>query len=119
MIVTAEEYLKLPSSPTSQPRVLTSQQRKQYGISQFEYEELWKFQDGRCQICRSHAPRAIDHCHKSGKVRGLLCTTCNLGLGSFKDRPELLEMAIYYLAHPTVENMGVKHKDLPGLKPPR
>jgi len=52
-----------------------------------------------CAICHS-APRArlhIDHNHKTGKYRGLLCDNCNLGLGHFKDSPALLAKAIEYL----------------------
>lgn len=52
-----------------------------------------------CAICQSK-PRArlhIDHNHKTGKYRGLLCDNCNLGLGHFKDSPTLLALAIEYL----------------------
>jgi hypothetical protein len=40
---------------------------------------------------------AVDHCHKSGQIRGLLCNACNKGLGLFKDSPIILEKAIKYL----------------------
>ena len=65
------------------------------------YKFLMKEQDGKCDICwkqyDTYAKLEVDHCHKSGKTRGLLCKTCNLGLGEFKDDPELLERAILYL----------------------
>lgn len=73
--------------------------KRKYGISLDEYEDMAKSQDGKCLICNEVNKRnlAVDHCHKSGKVRGLLCLNCNTGLGQFKDDPELLEKAISYL----------------------
>lgn len=51
-----------------------------------------------CLICGSVDRLHIDHCHTTGKVRGLLCGTCNAGLGMFKDSPLLLKRAAEYLA---------------------
>ena len=76
---------------------------KTYGITLNEYQNLRTFQENKCAICGCEVmdvtgrELAVDHCHKSGKVRGLLCSNCNLGLGSFKDDPELLTKAIEYL----------------------
>ncbi len=77
--------------------------RKAYGITQLEYEGLLKSQNYRCAICSSDDPGtrvnrfSIDHCHKIGKVRGLLCNSCNNGLGRFKDNVGILARAIGYL----------------------
>jgi hypothetical protein len=71
-----------------------------------ELLELYKLQGGECAIC--HTPYKIesiskqrglfiDHCHTSGKVRGLLCQKCNSGLGMFNDNIETLNEAIFYL----------------------
>jgi hypothetical protein len=63
------------------------------------FNEMKKAQRGRCAICRRTSKRElhIDHCHKTGKVRGLLCSACNPALGAFKDDPKLLMAAVRYL----------------------
>jgi hypothetical protein len=78
--------------------------KTQYGISSDEYEFLLKKQFGECAICRSLSGHrkgstrlAVDHCHSTGKVRGLLCQPCNTALGIFKDDVRLLKRAIKYL----------------------
>lgn len=58
-------------------------------------------QQGLCNICKKPSmgkSLALDHCHRSGKIRGLLCTKCNIGLGMFEDDPERLKAAIEYLS---------------------
>lgn len=56
-------------------------------------------QQGRCAICQRlfDGTPCLDHCHVSGKARGLLCDHCNRGLGYFRDRPEVLLKAAEYL----------------------
>ena len=74
--------------------------RRQYGITQAEYEGLAEFQGHQCAICgKDDVYRAldIDHDHNTGEVRGLLCTNCNTALGRFKDDIDGLERALYYL----------------------
>lgn len=63
------------------------------GLSPEEIEAIRKQQDDKCAICGDDHPTDLDHCHKSGKVRWLLCKHCNRGLGAFKDSPELLRKA--------------------------
>lgn len=50
-----------------------------------------------CVICGDTGPLVVDHDHKTGAIRGLLCNHCNRGLGHFRDNPELLEFARMYL----------------------
>jgi hypothetical protein len=77
--------------------------KKTYDISWEDYEEMFDNQKGCCAICKSRMSSArttrlfVDHCHNTHKVRGLLCSSCNHGLGLFKDSPTLLKKAIKYL----------------------
>lgn len=71
---------------------------RQYGLTVEELDAMEAAQGGRCLICREPAEKlAIDHCHTTGKVRGLLCTPCNKGLGHFRDQPARLIAAALYL----------------------
>lgn len=71
---------------------------KKYGINLNEYGEMYSSQEGKCAICNdSFESLVVDHCHKSGKVRGLLCLACNTALGFFRDKIASLESAILYL----------------------
>lgn len=74
-----------------------------YGISHEEFVALLTSQNGLCAICgtdewpgKDNAPH-VDHCHKTGGVRGILCGPCNNGLGYFRDDPERLRKAAEYL----------------------
>lgn len=82
---------------------------KQYGITKQEYESMFSNQNGLCAICGKTYQRngkeylLIDHCHTTGKVRGLLCHKCNVGIGLLTHEPELLRKAIHYLTHKHIE----------------
>jgi hypothetical protein len=76
------------------------QLKKNYGISQEEYNTKLAYQNYGCAICGKAASKkklAVDHCHTTGKIRDLLCGPCNTGLGQFQDNPELLIKAAGYL----------------------
>ncbi len=70
-----------------------------YGISEDDYKNLFEAIEGKCEICHkpSHKLLHVDHDHNTGKVRGLLCHQCNIGLGCFQDNGEYLENARVYL----------------------
>lgn len=74
--------------------------RRQYGLTPQQYREMWKRQGKRCAVClkrpRTKARRHVDHCHDTGKVRGILCQSCNHGLG-FLPTVKVLKQAIRYL----------------------
>ena len=73
-----------------------------YKITLEEYNTMFTAQEGKCLGCKKHQTQlqtrlCVDHCHKTGKVRGLLCNPCNRGLGLLYDSPEILENLIAYL----------------------
>jgi len=76
--------------------------KRLYGISLEEYDTLFSDQRGKCAICDTHQLELdnalhVDHCHTTGKVRGLLCRKCNLILGHSRDDSKLLKLASEYL----------------------
>ena len=75
--------------------------KRRYGIDLAQYETLLEEQNGLCAICSTNCSSGrrlcVDHNHKTGKVRGLLCGNCNKGLGSYMDSVKLLKQAIKYL----------------------
>ncbi len=77
---------------------------KKTGVTREQYDGAYLKQAGLCAICSSECSRgyklAADHCHTTGLFRGLLCCSCNLGLGNFKDNTDLLKKAIGYLNAP-------------------
>jgi uncharacterized Zn finger protein (UPF0148 family) len=80
--------------------------RRFYGMTPEDYARMLEEQQGRCPICGStpdgerncgRANFAVDHCHETGRVRGLLCNLCNRAMGFFGDSEELLRRAADYL----------------------
>lgn len=86
--------------------------RRTYNITLEEYQKIFDAQNGVCYICKQPETcrakngiknLAVDHCHKTGKVRGLLCTNCNKTLGNVKDNIGLLQKMVAYLKEYTIE----------------
>ena len=78
------------------------QLRQKFGITLEDYNRMLQEQEGKCKICKtdrcnSGRAFAVDHCHETKVVRGLLCWNCNLLLGRAKDNPDLLRQAANYL----------------------
>ena len=75
---------------------------KKFKIHTPDRDRMLSDQNGRCAICEDDlvfkkGGASVDHCHRTGRVRGLLCKHCNVGLGHFRDNVSRLENAIRYL----------------------
>jgi hypothetical protein len=81
--------------------------KRAFGITQEDLDALLASQGGTCAICRESKPEHIDHDHKTGRVRGVLCGPCNMGLGLFKDDQSRLKAAIDYLRRDRVAALGL------------
>lgn len=76
-----------------------------YGLTEGQYKEMLSSQGGGCAICGTKEPGGrggygylmIDHCHTTGKIRGLLCNGCNRALGYMGDSPEIADRCAEYL----------------------
>ncbi|MGW6597895.1 endonuclease VII domain-containing protein [Streptomyces sp. NPDC055036] len=85
-----------------------------YGLSPADYQALLDYQNGRCAICLEtrRTNLAVDHCHKTEAIRGLLCARCNgqlLARGA-RDRPEVLRRAADYLeGYPAWKVLGPRY----------
>ncbi len=103
-----DKYLEYMRSDVRRKRHFAWKLSKHFGISVEQYEEFMRRQAGCCAIClqppdeakgHKNKPRLhVDHDHKTGRVRGLLCNSCNAGLGYFRDDIELLLSAADYLS---------------------
>ncbi|MFF4016802.1 endonuclease VII domain-containing protein [Streptomyces sp. NPDC001843] len=71
--------------------------RRKYGITEAERDELIAAQGGVCCICLFAPAVHVDHCHNTGRVRGVLCFNCNSGLGLLRDDPDAMYRAADYL----------------------
>lgn len=85
--------------PKSKLKKRAEKLKLKYGITLEDYDNMFKSQNECCKICgvKQDKVLSVDHCHTTGKVRGLLCFNCNTGLGAFKDNIESLKNAIIYL----------------------
>lgn len=96
---------KTKSKPDYKEKIREKNLRDNFGLTIQQYDEMDEQQGHRCAICKSVnlSNKAIkhwhiDHCHKTGIVRGLLCDKCNRGLGLFRDNPQILKSVIKYLS---------------------
>jgi hypothetical protein len=80
--------------------------KAKYGLTVEQYDELLASQGGGCAVCGRTAtekrPLHVDHDHVSGRVRGILCFNCNVGIGSFQDSPTVMLAALEYLTRTRV-----------------
>lgn len=101
-----EAFYCSPRCKDQNPKRRASHLLRKYGITVDEYDRMLAEQDGGCAICgqspetqraRFTTYLVVDHCHDTGRVRGLLCEPCNLLLGRWNDDPALLRRAADYL----------------------
>lgn len=87
----------------NKPKYKNWELKRVFGITLEEYENMLQKQNNVCAICfnpetsRKHKKLSVDHCHTTKKVRGLLCSNCNLGIGNLQDSTQNLRNAIKYL----------------------
>jgi hypothetical protein len=96
----ARQHARMADEDYARRRRATSRNRhlnRAYGISDEVFQQMVVDQGGRCLICRRKRKLCVDHCHTTGKVRGLLCQPCNKGIGALRDDPELVLRAAEYL----------------------
>jgi Recombination endonuclease VII len=98
-----------------------------YGLTVEAYEALLARQDGACAICGTKFEQTpcVDHCRKTKKVRGLLCSNCNVAVGLFREDPNLLRKAATYLEEAVIKSEIIVRKEkvygkkrLPAKSPP-
>jgi hypothetical protein len=105
---------RMPGKPQVSEGSVETRKRRQwsgvlwrnYGMTIEDYEARLEAQGGVCAICLAEPGKrrlAVDHDHDSGRVRGLLCSQCNTGLGSLQDDPDLVWLAFQYLEGGGVE----------------
>lgn len=79
-------------------KTAAEKRRHVYKLSDAQYRAMYEIREGRCWICSTHYQSLhVDHCHKTNRIRGLLCRACNLALGMMKDDPLRLHRAADYL----------------------
>lgn len=97
MKLAQKKYLE--ANPDSRRNTMLKNQR---GITLNDYQIMFQAQEGKCAICKTDQKDMkkalnVDHCHKTGKIRGLLCGKCNQALGLLQDKVEVIETAASYL----------------------
>ncbi|MFE0106810.1 endonuclease VII domain-containing protein [Streptomyces sp. NPDC059009] len=71
--------------------------KRQYGMTEAERDEMIAAQNGLCAICLKAPAVHVDHCHSTGRVRGVLCFNCNSAIGKLGDDPDVIRRAIAYV----------------------
>ena len=102
---TVKKNLRISNPDHAKAQKIKHHLKSIYGLSVEKYEEFIKKQSNVCAICEKPETAkfkdkikklAVDHCSKTGKVRGLLCLNCNMGIGKLMHNPELLRKAALY-----------------------
>ncbi len=104
----ASQGLRLVPTEKERLKWIASNLKRHYGLTLDDYQKMLDKQNNRCAICekeessisRFGTPKrlTVDHCHATGRIRGLLCDNCNRGLGFLRDSIHLLRKSIDYLS---------------------
>ncbi|KKN59760.1 hypothetical protein LCGC14_0538500 [marine sediment metagenome] len=92
--VVAKAKRKYKKTQKGKDKTVSDNMKWRYGITLAEYDEMFETQDGVCAICELpsiNCRLSVDHDHKTGKVRGLLCHPCNMSLGVYEKRKDKFE----------------------------
>ncbi|MFG2230301.1 endonuclease VII domain-containing protein [Streptomyces sp. NPDC048723] len=85
--------------------------KRSYGMTEADRDEMIDAQGGLCCICLKRPAVHVDHCHKTGRVRGVLCFNCNTAIGKLGDDPDAARRVVSYLEghawKPTIVAQGV------------
>lgn len=108
-IISRKSLYKYNTSSKGKEIKRNSELKRKYNITSEEYTRILKDQGGVCAICGSSTPGGpgkfhVDHDHDTGKVRGLLCNNCNLGMGYYKDSIGVHLSAVQYLRKVIIEH---------------
>lgn len=98
-----EVFQKRAQDRRDSGRTLEINRKRKYGISSEDIKHAFDLQDGKCAICLTKESSLkekllVDHCHATGKFRGLLCRKCNSGIGFLCDNVEITKSAVEYLS---------------------
>lgn len=103
---------KRAKSKADRARAHDNQVQKLYGLRPGEYQDMYASQGGTCALCQRATGKrkrlAVDHDHRTGCVRGLLCGPCNKLLGHARDDPEYFERCVIYLSRSANPQVGVQ-----------
>lgn len=102
MICTEEDiYLRVITENSEKQRIRAFKKKLSHSFTLEDYKSMLDSQNSKCKICNNPLIKpkdiALDHCHKTGKVRGILCRYCNTGIGMLQDDTRILQNAIKYL----------------------
>ena len=94
-----EWYKKAKKRKGFKKRQRNNQLKNAFGITLDEYNTMLETQNGACDICKKPSSRAlaVDHCHETDKIRGLLCSNCNIAIGMLQENIERFHSAIDYI----------------------
>lgn len=110
-----ETYKAIRAAQRERPKEYAREIKRQYRLTPEGFQELVRLANGKCEICGVETKPHVDHCHRSGVVRGMLCRNCNTGIGYLRDRIDLLQNAIRYLRR-AGHNLPTTISNLPPLR---